>query len=220
MFITNKYTKTYMNLVNTRKQLNRNKGDGGIYDSHHIVPKCMGGSNNASNKVLLTPKEHFICHLLLTKMVESPLKGKMYCSLVRFMGKNNKQKNININSKIYERIIVENRKHMSGENNPFFGKTHTPEVKKLISIKNKEYNLLNKNSFYGKKHTEETKKILSIQKSIPVKVYFTDNTYIIFSQHKYLGTYLGKSEHLGCKLCRPQFEYLLKNYNILRIERI
>jgi len=109
---------------------------------------------------------------------------------------------------------------MSGENNPFYGKTHTEETKKLISIKNKEYNILNKNSFYGKKHTEESKMIMSIKRSQPIKVYFVDDTSITFSQHKYLGTYLEKSEHLGRKLCRPQFEYLLKNYNILRIERI
>jgi hypothetical protein len=107
-----------------------------------------------------------------------------------------------------------------GKNNSFYGKTHTEETKKIISIKNKEYNLLNKNSFYGKKHTEETKNIISIKRSQPITVYFTDNTSIIFSQHKYLGTHLGKSEHLGCKLVKPQFEHLLKNYNILRIERV
>jgi hypothetical protein len=76
MYLDNKYTKTYMSLIDSRKKLNRNKKDGKVYESHHIVPKCMGGSNSSSNKVLLTPKEHFICHLLLTKMVESPLKGK------------------------------------------------------------------------------------------------------------------------------------------------
>lgn len=209
-----------MNLVNTRKQMNRNKGDGGIYDSHHIVPKCMGGSNNASNKVLLTPREHFIAHLLLSKSVESQYVKKMYCALVRFMGKNSDRSRIKINSKIYQSIIENNRLHSMGKNNSFYGKTHTEETKKLISIKNKEYNLLNKNSFYGKKHTEETKKILSIKKSNPIKVYFDDGTFIIFSQYKYLGIYLGKSGHLGCKLVKPQFQHLLKNYSIIRIERL
>jgi hypothetical protein len=209
-----------MNLIDTRKKMSRHKGDGELYDSHHIIPKCMGGSNSTSNKVLLTPREHFIAHLLLSKSVESQYVKKMYCALVRFMGKNSDRSRIKINSKIYQSIIENNRLHSMGKNNSFYGKTHTEETKKLISIKNKEYNLLNKNSFYGKKHTEETKKILSLKKCKPIKVYFTDNTSIFFSQHKYLGTYLGKSEHLGCKLCRPQFEYLLKNYNILRIERV
>ena len=209
-----------MNLVNTRKQMNRCKGDGELYDSHHIVPKCMGGSNHSSNKVLLTPREHFIAHLLLSKSVKSEYTKKMYCALVRFMGKNSDRSRIKINSKLYQSIIENNRLHSMGKNNSFYGKTHTEETKKLISIKNKEYNLLNKNSFYGKKHTEETKKLLSIQKSKPIKVYFTDGTYTTFSQCKYLGTHLGKSEHLGCKLVKPQFHHLLKNYNILRIERL
>jgi len=165
MYLDNKYTKTYMSLIDSRKKLNRNKKDGKVYEAHHIVPKCMGGSNSSSNKVLLTPKEHFICHLLLTKMVESPLKGKMYCALVRFMGKNNKQKNIKINSKIYEKIITENRKNMTGENNPFYGKTHTPEVKKLISENNKINQIGNKNPFYGKKHTDKTKANISFIQS-------------------------------------------------------
>jgi hypothetical protein len=209
-----------MNLVETRKRLNRYKGDGGIYDSHHIVPKCMGGSNSTSNRVLLTPREHFIAHLLLSKSVESQYIKKMCCALVRFMGKNSNRSRIKINSKIYHSIVTNNRIHSMGENNSFYGKSHTEKTKKIISDKNKKYHLLNKNAFYGKSHTEETKKILSIKRSQPIKVYFNDNTVIVFSQYKYLGTYLGKSEHLGGKLVKPQFQHLLEKYNILRIEKV
>lgn len=37
-------------------------------EKHHIIPKCMGGSDNKDNLVDLTPREHFIAHLLLTKI--------------------------------------------------------------------------------------------------------------------------------------------------------
>ncbi len=217
MFLNNKYTRIYMLLIDCRKKLNRNKKDGGIYESHHIIPKCMGGSNCNSNVVLLTPREHFICHLLLTKMVESPTKGKMYCALVRFLGKNKKEKNIKINSRIYEHIITENRKNMSGENNPFYGKTHTPEIRKLISENNKKNQIGEKNPFYGKTHTEETKVQLSMLRSKPFRVIFMNGESIIFSQAKYLGLYLGKSGYLGCKIVKPEYNYLLKNYNIKEI---
>ncbi len=30
--------------------------------------RCMGGSNKQENLVVLTAKEHFLCHLLLTKV--------------------------------------------------------------------------------------------------------------------------------------------------------
>ena len=37
-------------------------------ESHHIIPKALGGSNDTSNLVWLTAREHFIAHLLLAKI--------------------------------------------------------------------------------------------------------------------------------------------------------
>lgn len=37
-------------------------------ESHHIVPKCMGGTDDKDNLILLTAREHFIAHLLLMKI--------------------------------------------------------------------------------------------------------------------------------------------------------
>lgn len=38
-------------------------------ERHHIIPKCLGGTDDESNLVDLSAKQHFIAHLLLTKMV-------------------------------------------------------------------------------------------------------------------------------------------------------
>lgn len=38
-------------------------------ERHHIIPKFMGGQNSLENYVYLTPKEHYLCHLLLIKLV-------------------------------------------------------------------------------------------------------------------------------------------------------
>lgn len=35
---------------------------------HHIIPKSLGGSDEQANLVTLSAREHFICHLLLTKI--------------------------------------------------------------------------------------------------------------------------------------------------------
>lgn len=35
---------------------------------HHIIPRCMGGSNVAENLVKLTPEEHYLAHQLLVKI--------------------------------------------------------------------------------------------------------------------------------------------------------
>lgn len=40
----------------------------GYSEKHHIIPRCLGGTNEASNLVSLTPEEHYICHLLLVKI--------------------------------------------------------------------------------------------------------------------------------------------------------
>src|SRR5258707_319526 len=37
-------------------------------ERHHILPKCMGGTNDPSNIVRLTPEEHFLAHQLLVRM--------------------------------------------------------------------------------------------------------------------------------------------------------
>ena len=37
-------------------------------EKHHIIPKCMGGTNDKSNLVKLTAREHYIAHKLLTKI--------------------------------------------------------------------------------------------------------------------------------------------------------
>lgn len=41
------------------------------YEEHHIIPKCLSGSNDIDNLVLLTYREHFIIHWLLTKIHNS-----------------------------------------------------------------------------------------------------------------------------------------------------
>lgn len=58
------YQRVYNGLVERAKSQNRSKKDS-YYESHHIIPKCMGGSNKADNLVLLTAREHYICHALL-----------------------------------------------------------------------------------------------------------------------------------------------------------
>lgn len=41
-------------------------------EKHHIVPRCLGGTNDKNNLVYLTAREHYICHWLLYKIYKSP----------------------------------------------------------------------------------------------------------------------------------------------------
>ena len=43
-------------------------------ENHHIIPKCMGGTDVPNNLVRLTPEEHYIAHQLLVKIYPDNLK--------------------------------------------------------------------------------------------------------------------------------------------------
>lgn len=58
------YSKHYALLINRAK----NRILDGYTESHHIVPRCMGGLNEKVNIVELTPEEHYLAHLILVKM--------------------------------------------------------------------------------------------------------------------------------------------------------
>lgn len=40
----------------------------GYFETHHILPRSMGGTDDACNLVNLTAREHFVAHLLLTRI--------------------------------------------------------------------------------------------------------------------------------------------------------
>lgn len=40
----------------------------GYKESHHIIPRCIGGTDEKNNLVDLTPEEHYVAHQLLVKI--------------------------------------------------------------------------------------------------------------------------------------------------------
>jgi len=58
------YQLIYSNLIERAK--NRIIED--YTESHHIIPRCMNGSDDDSNLVNLTPEEHYLAHQLLIKI--------------------------------------------------------------------------------------------------------------------------------------------------------
>jgi len=41
------------------------------YEKHHVIPRCLGGKDTYDNLVLLTAREHYLAHYLLTKIYPS-----------------------------------------------------------------------------------------------------------------------------------------------------
>lgn len=73
--------KIYDRIIEKAKSENRQRHQGTYYEEHHINPKCLGGNNDKDNLVLLTAREHFICHKLLTYIYKG--NRKLICALHR-----------------------------------------------------------------------------------------------------------------------------------------
>lgn len=58
------YENHYNHLITRAK----NRALNSYTETHHILPKCIGGTDDKSNLVDLTPEEHFVAHQLLVKM--------------------------------------------------------------------------------------------------------------------------------------------------------
>lgn len=104
MFLDNKYTKYYRAIINRAASISRSKKSE-YFEAHHIVPRSLGGKNQKTNLVLLTGREHFLCHLLLTKMFPHHSNGhkRMLHAFMFLKGANSHQQRY-VNSRLYENI--------------------------------------------------------------------------------------------------------------------
>jgi len=68
----------------------------GYCEQHHIVPRCMGGVDEADNLVRLTAEEHYVAHQLLVKMNPGH-KGLIYAARMMTTDSNGGR----VNNKLY-----------------------------------------------------------------------------------------------------------------------
>lgn len=126
VFIDNKYTRTYYNIV--RKYLSTDLN--AVYtEKHHIVPKSLGGSNDPDNIVRLPYKAHFVCHLLLVKMTTGKDRARMLNAFwgMHHMKRKDQDRNhgFKVHSRLYESLKTEYKKSRKNFR-------HTEESKKKI----------------------------------------------------------------------------------------
>lgn len=110
----------------------------GYIERHHILPKCLGGTDDSSNLVALTGREHFVAHILLAK-----IHGGVLWHAVTIMKKDNRY-----NSRLFEMARAQIALRMIGNTNTL-GRKATDEERIAMSK--------NRKGKPGKKHTEETK---------------------------------------------------------------
>lgn len=131
------YGAHYDRLINRA----RNRVLPGYTERHHVVPRCVGGTDEKQNIVSLTAEEHFVAHQLLIKIY--PGTPAISYAVVRMAAKSN-------NNKIYGWI---RRKcaEATSKTKHFLGRKHSPETIAKIVAKIK-----------GRKNTQETKRQMSL----------------------------------------------------------
>lgn len=90
------YQKIYNDLISraqAREPLSEYK------ETHHIIPRCMGGSDDKENLVELTAREHFIAHAILSKIY--PVKSVIFAFFMMCNMKGTKKRHYKVHSKIY-----------------------------------------------------------------------------------------------------------------------
>lgn len=184
MFLHNKYTKWYNQIIENAKSRTLD----GYKESHHIIPKSLGGANETTNLIELTAREHFICHLLLLKMVTGEHQYKMQKAAVMMVNRvGPRQERYKCTSRIYEilkksidvplatrkKMGVSQKERFKTQSGTFIGKTHTANTRKKMSIsaskpKSLAWKLSASNNRKGREapnkgipQSEETKKKIS-----------------------------------------------------------
>ena len=135
------YQKIYNNIINNRKQNIYN----GYTEKHHIIPKSLGGKDNKDNLVELSAREHFICHLLLTKMYPegSVELIKMIKAFMCMMFRQSDMQKRYLNSRWYsfyrEKFSKAQSLNQKGQNNSNYGSCwiinlQTGDIKRIKKI--------------------------------------------------------------------------------------
>lgn len=132
-FVKNKYLNWYTKLITHR--INNITSDG---EYHHYVPKSLHKNNDL---VLLSHREHYVAHLLLTKCVQEHYKPKMLYALTAMKMKTLSQSNFN--SRLFEQL--KNQANLS-RSNSMKGHVVTEETREKLRAAN-----------LGKKASDETR---------------------------------------------------------------
>ena len=145
------YVKIYNQIVERAK----NRVLEGYKEKHHIIPKCLGGSNDKDNLVELTAREHFLCHMLLCEIYPNN-KNLWYALFLMAINKNKKEyQKYKVSSREYERIKFEWNKHSKKRKKPegFGNKIKSEERNKKIGLANSKP----KPEGFGSNHSKKTK---------------------------------------------------------------
>lgn len=200
------YIEIYNKIIEKVKSENRKLKCGVYYEKHHIKPRSLFKdlSKDTNNIILLTAKEHFICHILLEKIYDC---RQMKYAIWRMCNDGKYKVSARYYEYIKQKIAVESSKLNKGKklseehkrkiSIALSGKTHSVETKKKMSESydpskhmiseelRKQYSEAATERFKGKKQTEEFKKHLSEIRKGEKNPMFGKSNKLFMSDEKY-----------------------------------
>ncbi len=144
---TNNYQQRYHKFIKSRPIRMKVKFDG--CETHHILPKKLGGSNDPSNTIVLTFKEHWIAHRMLIKCYTGRKKASLVSALFRMANHYNTSFKITgkryeyakqlhtkiVNSKKFKKLISDHKK--KNWNDPEYRKKRAESMAKAMTDPNR-----------------------------------------------------------------------------------
>jgi hypothetical protein len=212
----------YLNIYNKICERGKVEREIDYYETHHIKPKCVGGDNTSDNLTKLTAREHYIVHLLLTKIYpKEPLLRYAFIALSmanQYQFRYTQSKHYEQFAKIRSDLMTnsnpmknaetvkkmsDTRKRMIAEGllgNPM----DSPLARKKISVNMKNNNPMSR--FPEKNHT--------VKRTV---VYYDDGTIKEFAMKKQFMDTLNGLTHMQKRYKIEKND--LKEFGVIKIER-
>lgn len=140
------YEKIYKNLVVSAKErsigmsVSKIKSTG-YHELHHIIPKSMGGTDEKTNLVYLTAREHYIAHWILYKIHKNKQMTYAFFSMTKKGNRSQKRYNSHTFKYAKEAMAKMISQSRSGSMHPLFGKvgeeSHSYGTKRSIEQRNR-----------------------------------------------------------------------------------
>lgn len=158
----NKYARWYRSIVSTPDT------NSTYTETHHIIPVSMGGTNEPSNRVRLSARQHFMAHLLLTKAVPKKWLPQAWAALRSMALMRTPGRDFRVTSRLYEQLKFQHANRTSElararwKSPEFRAKqaaAYPTEKRREAALKGRTPEVIEKHrtAMKGRKHSDETK---------------------------------------------------------------
>lgn len=158
----NKYARWYRSIVSTPNTSST------YTEIHHVIPTSMGGTDESSNMVRLSARQHFVAHLLLTKAVPKKWLPQAWAALRSMALMRMPGRDFVVTSRMYEQLRVHHAERTSTlakerwKSPEFRAKqraAYPTEKRREAALKGRTPEVIEKHraAMRGRKHSAETR---------------------------------------------------------------